>query len=86
MFIKELTLNIDYMMGQIRDVKVNSEKVIREITSFGNQLLSGIQYYRDRSEKILKQSKETFLHQLDSCEQRLNILILELATTASKND
>lgn len=78
MFVKEITLNIDYMREQLEELKVTSEKAIREITAFGNQLLNGINYYRDLSGKILKRGQETFLEQLDACEQGLKGLMMRL--------
>ncbi len=84
MFIKEINLNINYMKEQIGDLKTGSEKVIREITSFGNQLLNGINYYRGLSEQIVKRGRETFLEQLDVCEECLKILMTELPSLAPR--
>ena len=83
MFVKEITLNIDYMREQLEELKVTSEKAIREITAFGNQLLNGINYYRDLSGKILKRGRETFLEQLDACEQGLKMLMTRLPVKES---
>lgn len=78
MFIKELNLNIDYIMEQFQDLTANSDKMITDIRSFANQLLNGIQYYRDLSAEIAKRNKGTFVLQLNSCEERLKDLISRL--------
>lgn len=75
MFIKELTLNIDYMREQILDLKSGNDKVLKEITSFGNQLINGIHYYQKLAEQIVNDGKEKFLQQLDNCERTARELI-----------
>lgn len=75
MFIKELKLNIDYLKEQIDDLKVRNDKLLKDITSFGEQLLKGIDYYRTRSEIIVKNSVENFLQQLDHCESGLQAIM-----------
>jgi hypothetical protein len=75
MFIKELTLNIDYLREQILDLKSGNDKVLKEITSFGNQLINGIHYYQKLAEQIANDGKEKFLQQLDNCERTARELI-----------
>lgn len=71
MFIKELKVNIDYLKEQMDDIKVKNEKLLKEIASFGDQLLKSIEYYRNLSGQIVKTGVETFLQQLDHCESGL---------------
>jgi hypothetical protein len=75
MFIKELELNIDYLKEQMDQLKVRNEKLLKEITSFGDQLLKGIEYYRNLSGEIVKNSAERFLQQLDHCESGLKSML-----------
>ncbi len=75
MFIKELHLNMDYLKEQIEEIRERNEKLVKEITSFGNQLLSAVAYYRKLSGEIVKTGRQMFLQQLDACEAGLkNIL------------
>ncbi|MGC1241924.1 MAG: hypothetical protein WA874_10055 [Chryseosolibacter sp.] len=72
MFIKELELNIDYLQERIADLHDKNEKVFKEITAFGDQLLKGIAYYRNLSKEIVKNSLEIFLQELHHCETRID--------------
>lgn len=83
MFIKELMLNVAYLREQILDMKAGNEKVLREITSFGNQLLKGIEYYRNLSTKIATDSKKRFVEQLCHFEEHIKGLVCGLAVEAS---
>lgn len=79
MFIKELNLNLEYLKEQIQDLKEKNEKLLKEINGFGNQLLSGINYYRTFSDKILKDGRAIFLKQLDTCEKSVINLLTEFS-------
>lgn len=79
MFIKELSLNVDYLREQIADLKVADGKPVKEITAFGSQLLNGIAYYRKLSEKIIETGKKRFTGQLASFEETIKILLDGLA-------
>lgn len=72
MFIKELKLNINYLQERIDDLKEKNDKIVKEITAFGDQLLKGITYYRNLSAHIVKNRFETFLHELDHCESTIS--------------
>jgi hypothetical protein len=84
MFIKELNLNIDYLKEQIDDLKERSEKKLKELLSFGDQLTEGIRYYRKLSGAIVKEGAEKFLQQLDSAEEGLNYLVSGLSNREPK--
>lgn len=47
MFIKELGLNINYLKEQMKDMNQADEKAIKGCRNFGQNLLDGIQYYRN---------------------------------------
>ena len=84
MFIKELMLNVDYLKEKIEDLKISNEKVLKEIKSFGHQLLGGINYYRDLSEEIAKNSKQVFLQQLETFENKINNLLYGFTELAAE--
>lgn len=75
MFIKELNLNLEYMREQIDGLKQGNEKMMKDIKSFGNQLLKGIEYYRQEAGQIVSYSKDKFLQQLDLCEKNITSLL-----------
>jgi len=79
MFIKELNLNMEYMREQIDGMKQGNEKMMKDIKSFGDQLLKGIRYYQGEAGQIVSSGREKFLQQLDICEKSITSLILELS-------
>lgn len=81
MFIKELKLNIDYLKEQMEDLTVRNEKLLKEIASFGDQLMRSIQYYKELSTEIVKSSAATFRQQLDHCESGLQEMIQNFASS-----
>jgi len=83
MFIKELNLNVDYLKEQVCELKVKNEKVVKQITAFGNLLLNGIHYYRNLSGEIAKASKQSFLLQLESFEHSVKNLLAGLTEPVS---
>ena len=78
MFIKELNLNIDYLKEKVMELTGVNEKLIKEATAFGNQLLNGIIYYRDLAEKITKNNKQIFIQQLEACERGIKSILSEV--------
>ena len=82
MFIKELNLNMEYMREQILGLKQGNEKLLKDIKSFGNQLLKGIQYYQQEAGQIVSYGKDKFLQQLDLCEKNITSLIVDLSPSA----
>ena len=83
MFIKELMLNVDYLKEQILELNMSKEKVLREVTAFGNQLLKGIAYYKNLSEAIAETGRQKFIEQLHILEESINNLVCELAAPNS---
>lgn len=76
MFIKELGLNIDYLREQIEGIKLWNEKVLKDATLFGNELLKGIEYYRQMADAILKRGRERFLLELAQSENNVKALLI----------
>ena len=75
MFIKELVLNMNYLKEQIEEFKDVNEKIGKDLIGFCQNLLSGISYYRNLSESIVKQAKNVFLGQLQEYEKDVKILL-----------
>ena len=75
MFIKELRLNIDYLQEQVEGITSWNEKLLREVTSFGNELVKGIAYYRQMADVILEKGKDRFLEELGQCEERIQMVL-----------
>lgn len=75
MFIKELLLNVDYFQEQIGETHLWNEKVAKELSSFGRQLLEGIEYYRAMADRILKTGLDGFLRELERCERKVQELL-----------
>jgi len=75
MFIKELFLNADYFKEQIDETRSWNEKVSKELSSFGNQLLNGIEYYRTMADRILQEGRVVFLRELERCEEQIKALL-----------
>jgi hypothetical protein len=75
MFIKELSLNIAYFREQLPELAEANEKTIRELRAFGDNLLTGIMYYKNRASDFAKQSLDTFMEALDRCESEVQLLL-----------
>ena len=75
MFIKELSLNIAYLKEQLEELATANEKTIRELRTFGDNLLAGIIYYRKTASDFIKESSDTFLEALNRYETELQTLV-----------
>lgn len=53
MFIKELELNIAHVKEQLKEIKKDDSKSIKDILNFTKQLQTGIEYYRSISHAIV---------------------------------
>ena len=78
MFIKELFLNLTYFKEEIDDTRAWNEKALKELSSFGNQLLVGIEYYRTIADRILQEGRRVFRRELDHCEKQIKALLADL--------
>ncbi|MFQ5432571.1 MAG: hypothetical protein ACE5EN_08700 [Nitrospinota bacterium] len=67
MFIKELTLYMDYLRNEVekssKGIISNTEKYLDE---FRENLINGIEYYRELSEQFVEEKKKKFLKELNS--------------------
>ena len=52
MFIKELTLYFDYLKEQVSEMKNPIPKQVKSLERFKNNLLSGVDYYKDLSNRF----------------------------------
>ncbi|MRT93559.1 hypothetical protein [Ancylomarina sp. 16SWW S1-10-2] len=52
MFVKELSIYINYLKEEISELKDPDKKCLRNLEKFKKKLLSGIEYYNSLSEKI----------------------------------
>jgi hypothetical protein len=75
MFIKELSLNIAYLKEQLQELAVTNEKAIRELRTFGDNLLAGIAYYKKRATDFVKQRTDTFVDTLSQYEAEVLSLL-----------
>lgn len=69
MFIKELHLNVDYLKERLATITESNEKLLKEVRSFGTQLLKGIAYYQDLAGEIVRKGKADFASQLERFEK-----------------
>ena len=69
MFIKELTLNVDYLREQLESLKQGDSKHLKDILAFAKQLIAGIDYYRGISDKV--SNNEKFDAELDRLENEI---------------
>lgn len=75
MFIKELSLNIAYLKEQLQELTSANEKAIRELRTFGDNLLAGIEYYRKRASDFVKQRSDIFTEALNRYEEEVQSLL-----------
>ncbi len=83
MFIKELTLNIEYLREQIQEAGAENEKARREAATFGKNLMEGIGYYRSIATQIVRRGHDIFLAQLSTCEGILRNVMSNLRIAAA---
>ncbi len=76
MFIKELSLNVDYLGEKINELQPSAnEKDMKRIISFGNELLNGIVYYRNLAHYILNTGIHVFEQQLEAGERKIKEIL-----------
>ena len=80
MFVKELTLYLDYLKERIEEYSVNySNKQEKYVEAFKSNLNNGIAYYKEKADELKSQfngMNEEFVSQLESLSIRLNSLTL----------
>ncbi|WP_276370094.1 hypothetical protein [Chryseolinea sp. H1M3-3] len=86
MFIKELVLNIDYLKEQINDLQEANDKILKDLQGFCRNLLAGVWYYRNLSDRIVKQAKDIFLQQLQGYETEIQALLQGIQIQSQKQN
>ncbi len=75
MFIKELSLYIDYWLEQLNETKEQiDQKRTKYVHTFYENILSGIAYYREMADKVNEETsslKHKITEGLDLAEQKL---------------
>jgi hypothetical protein len=72
MFVKELTMYIDYLTNEIATVSAEiTAPQIKKWNSFKNNLIDGIEYYQRLFAKGVENSNESLLNQLNSSKEEL---------------
>ncbi|MCF6335229.1 MAG: CDK5RAP3 family protein, partial [Spirochaetales bacterium] len=68
MFLKELELYVEQLKSKFEDLSLETvmEEGKKQLTEFGANLLEGISYYRDLSDRFTKDQKKKFLRRLNS--------------------
>ncbi|MGQ1909257.1 hypothetical protein ACT3CE_05665 [Marinifilum sp. RC60d5] len=77
MFIKELNIYYDYLKEQIEEPKKPVPKQIKSLETFKNNLLNGVNYYKDLSQKF----SDKFIHMKSQIENDLNNLEVKIKDT-----
>jgi hypothetical protein len=76
-FIKELFLNIKYLEEQMAALTEGDVKVAKDLMHFSENLLKGIEYYRELAGRITK-SPGRFEGELRKCEEEVGELVKRL--------
>jgi hypothetical protein len=81
MFVKELKIYVDYFIKEFNKIlKTPNEKKIAYIKEFRNNLLDGIEYYKQLFPKMIEQTEDyrlTCLNELDQLRERLESFVAE---------
>ena len=80
MFINELNLYVDYLRNKIEKTMEINSKDVKYFQGFKNNLLKGIEYYKNIIPKIKRETSQHLAamnHELDKIAFKLNLLKLE---------
>ena len=68
MFLRELELYVEHFRAKFEDISlgivVNEGK--KQLIEFGSNLLDGISYYKELTEKFIEEQKDSFILSLES--------------------
>ncbi len=79
MFLRELALNIDYMRSELKKVSEGlSEMTSRRLDRYQENILTGIEHYRQLADEFSAEQKERFLEELKVLHNDLNDLFSPL--------
>ncbi|WP_308993210.1 hypothetical protein QLS71_008205 [Mariniflexile litorale] len=88
-FIKELSIYINYLKGKFEDVKTNmTHKEEKYLLTFTSNLKEGIIYYKtmfNQLKNTFQDVKEDVLHALDTSEKTLSLIGLEIQDASIQN-
>ncbi len=82
MFIKELRLNVEYLRGEVCDAFEMDNRKAKDLISFAENLLAGIDYYRDLTATIPFDPTQ-FENDLKDAEKKVRELISGILVTSS---
>lgn len=89
LFIKELSIYIDYLKNKLEDVKIEmSNKEEKYLLTFTTNLNEGISYYKSMFNELkntFQEIKEEVLNELDKGEKTLSLINLEIQNLAIQN-
>ncbi len=89
LFIKELTIYIDYLKNKLEEVKtIMTAKEEKYLLTFTNNLNEGISYYKSLFSELkntFQEIKEEVLNELDKGEKTLSLINLEIQNLAIQN-
>ena len=90
MFVKELTIYIDYLKNKIEEAKdsINKKQEIY-LTTFAKNLNEGIAYYESlfsASKETFKETKSIILGDLNSSRNKLQLLHVEIGELVALNN
>lgn len=89
LFIKELSIYIDYLKNKLEDVKIEmSNKEEKYLLTFTTNLNEGISYYKSMFNELkntFQEIKEEVLNELDNGEKILGLISLEIQNLAIQN-
>jgi hypothetical protein len=72
MFVKELMIYIDYLKKEIgKNTPDPAEATVKYLTEFKENLLEGIDYYMNVTEKFIEEQKEQFIKDLNNLKAEL---------------
>ena len=83
MFIKEITVNIDFLKQEIQRMPKPTERYREYLNEFRNNLLKGIEYYREVFPQMLEETQENIqraLEELEAFREKLEGFISEYAS------
>lgn len=87
MFVKELSMYLDYLKGKIEETKVNmTKKQEKYLLTFAKNLNEGIEYYHDLFEDLkdkFQDTKSTILNEIADNRNTLQLLSLEIESLSN---
>ncbi len=83
MFIRELMLYVDYLRRELQKVSEGLlDRTTKWFLDFKQNLITGIEYYRQLAEQFSREQKEGFLRDLDTLRNEIDNIILPGTGTA----